>query len=163
MRSCLRRYRRDYLPVAQFTACARGKLLALCLLAPRILCARLLGHRAIYQRLAAPSAARSPTRAVHLMAMVGLRRHLRRHRFRWGRRYAPIQAPTVGAIAPGRHTGHFRLRFIWAPSNNFCFLIRWAGPTMTLRPNPRFEGTAEKLRFSVPRRLRRQAAPQAKR
>jgi hypothetical protein len=30
-------------------------------------------------------------------------------------------------------------------------------------PNPRFEGTAEKLRFSVPRRLRRRAAPQAKR
>jgi hypothetical protein len=30
-------------------------------------------------------------------------------------------------------------------------------------PNPRFEGTAEKLRFSVPRRLRRRAAPQARR
>ena len=30
-------------------------------------------------------------------------------------------------------------------------------------PNRRFEGTAEKLRFSVPRRLRRRAAPQAKR
>lgn len=29
--------------------------------------------------------------------------------------------------------------------------------------NPRFEGTAEKLRFSVPRCLRRRAAPQAKR
>ena len=30
-------------------------------------------------------------------------------------------------------------------------------------PNRRFEGTAEKLRFSVPRRLRRRAAPQAER
>jgi hypothetical protein len=30
-------------------------------------------------------------------------------------------------------------------------------------PNHRFEGTAEKLRFSVPRRLRRRAAPQAER
>jgi len=30
-----------------------------------------------------------------------------------------------------------------------------------MRPNQRFEGTAEKLRFSVPRRLRRRAAPQA--
>ena len=30
-------------------------------------------------------------------------------------------------------------------------------------PNPRFEGTAEKLRFSVPRRLRRRVAPQATR
>ena len=29
--------------------------------------------------------------------------------------------------------------------------------------NHRFEGTAEKLRFSVPRRLRRRAAPQAER
>jgi hypothetical protein len=34
---------------------------------------------------------------------------------------------------------------------------------MPLAPNPRFEGTAEKLRFSVPRRLRRRAAPQAER
>lgn len=31
------------------------------------------------------------------------------------------------------------------------------------RANHRFEGTAEKLRFSVPRRLRRRAAPQAER
>jgi hypothetical protein len=30
-------------------------------------------------------------------------------------------------------------------------------------PNHRFEGTAEKLRFSVPRRLRRRAALQAER
>ncbi len=34
---------------------------------------------------------------------------------------------------------------------------------LAIRPNPRFEGTAEKLRFSVPRRLRRREAPQAKR
>lgn len=32
-----------------------------------------------------------------------------------------------------------------------------------LTANPRFEGTAEKLRFSVPGRLRRRAAPQAER
>ena len=30
-------------------------------------------------------------------------------------------------------------------------------------PNPRFEGTAEKLRFSVPYALRAPAAPQRKR
>lgn len=30
-------------------------------------------------------------------------------------------------------------------------------------PNQRFDGTAEKLRFSVPRRLRHRAAPQAER
>jgi hypothetical protein len=32
-----------------------------------------------------------------------------------------------------------------------------------LGANHRFEGTAEKLRFSVPRRFRRRAAPQAER
>ncbi len=41
-------------------------------------------------------------------------------------------------------------------NRNFRILVEF-------RPNNRFEGTAEKLRFSVPRRLRRRAAPQAKR
>jgi len=43
-------------------------------------------------------------------------------------------------------------------------LVSQGSPTRsatTAWPNPRFEGTAEKLRFSVPRRLRRRAAPQA--
>jgi hypothetical protein len=36
-------------------------------------------------------------------------------------------------------------------------------PLLRPVPNPRFEGTAEKLRFSVPRRLRRRAAAQLRR
>ena len=74
---------------------------------------------------------------------------------------APKSALRVAALACGGLT---------SPGSPVCFRSRCYARRLSVArhyapsspwPNPRFEGTAEKLRFSVPRRLRRRAAPQA--
>ena len=61
----------------------------------------------------------------------------------------------------GSLTFSFSLRALRRPSAQALPDRRFL--SMSARANHRFEGTAEKLRFSVPRGLRPRAAPQAKR
>jgi hypothetical protein len=87
----------------------------------------------------------------------------------WSRSYQGCQRPRLSCS----HTPHS----VWLRSPSSRFGVQWSllsggvssavhhsgYPIHRRAPNPRFERTAEKRRFSVPRRLRRRAASQASR
>ena len=78
-------------------------------------------------------------------------------------RYHPSSAlhrpwPVHSSVVSCRSRFRFRFGSLVASSAYFQTLF-----SLPSSPNPRFEGTACKLRLQVPRRLRRRAAPQAER